>query len=168
MSVYCVSIGDKEFKVHFSGNVGYVDGEPVPIQLTPLNEAGLHLLNRGSQAVELHLCSREEDTYDVLLGTQRLQARVETLAKYLRRRDEATGSNLLKAPMAGLVVEVRVREGDLVEAGQTLVVLESMKMQMQLRAAMEGRVEAVTVAPRQQVEKGVTLVRLAPLPSLAQ
>lgn len=163
MAVYCVSIAGQEFRVHLNGETGVVDGEPVRARLTSLNDSGLHLLQRGQQAIELHLCPRESSVYDVMVGGCYLQARVETLAKRLRRKQEAGQEGVLTAPMPGLIVDVRARCGEQVQAGQTLVVLESMKMQMQLRAAIDGQVESVQVEPRQQVEKGAVLVRLKPL-----
>ncbi len=163
MAVYCVSIDGQEFKVHLNGESGVVDGEPVQARLTVLNDSGLHLLHRGQQAVELYFCPRESSLYDIMVGGCYLQARVETLARRLRHKQEEKVEGVLTAPMPGLVVDVRVRCGEQVQAGQTLVVLESMKMQMQLRAAIDGMVESVQVAPRQQVEKGAVLVRLKPL-----
>jgi biotin carboxyl carrier protein len=61
--------------------------------------------------------------------------------------------------MHGLVVDVPVHEGDCVEKGQTLVVLESMKMQMQLRSPRPGKVSKVAVQSGSQVEKGALLVQ---------
>jgi biotin carboxyl carrier protein len=66
----------------------------------------------------------------------------------------------LRAPMPGLIVETLVKEGDLVETGQIIVVEESMKMQMQLRAPLGGRVEKVAAQPGAQVEKGALLVKI--------
>ena len=60
--------------------------------------------------------------------------------------------------MPGLVVENLVKEGDVVEVGKPLVVLESMKMQMEMRAPISGRVEKVAVQPKSQVDKGAVLV----------
>ncbi len=73
----------------------------------------------------------------------------------------ATGSGEVKSAMNGVVVEVPAREGDPVEAGQTLVVLEAMKMQHQLTAAINGRVESVMVAAGDQVKPGQLLIQLA-------
>ena len=61
--------------------------------------------------------------------------------------------------MHGLVVEVPVHTAIRVEKGQTLVVLESMKMQMQLRSPRPGKMAKVTVQPGNQVEKGALLVQ---------
>jgi geranyl-CoA carboxylase alpha subunit len=71
------------------------------------------------------------------------------------------GSGEVKSAMNGSVVEVRVQEGEFVEAGQTLLVLESMKMQHQLTASISGRVEAVLTAAGDQVRPRQLLVRLA-------
>jgi pyruvate carboxylase subunit B len=68
--------------------------------------------------------------------------------------------------MPGLVVRVEVREGQRVEAGAGLVVVEAMKMENELRATRPGVVATVHVAVGQPVEKGTPLVTLAsPEPS---
>jgi acetyl/propionyl-CoA carboxylase alpha subunit len=67
----------------------------------------------------------------------------------------------ITAPMPGNVLAVRVLEGDEVEAGQVLVVLEAMKMENNVAAPAAGRVAQVLVIPGQQVQRGETLVELA-------
>jgi 3-methylcrotonyl-CoA carboxylase alpha subunit len=62
--------------------------------------------------------------------------------------------------MPGVVVAVAVRAGDVVAAGQPLVVLEAMKMQNPVRAPRGGRVARVLVAAGAQVEGGAALVEL--------
>ena len=54
-------------------------------------------------------------------------------------------SRMLIAPMAGLLVELRVTKGDQVEMGQPLAVMEAMKMEMILRAEATGVVSAINV-----------------------
>ncbi len=67
----------------------------------------------------------------------------------------------IAAPMPGNVLAVRVAEGDAVEAGQVLVVLEAMKMENNVPAPAAGVVARVLVAPGQQVQRAETLVELA-------
>jgi methylmalonyl-CoA carboxyltransferase small subunit len=62
--------------------------------------------------------------------------------------------------MPGSVIAVRVSEGDDVEAGQVLVVLEAMKMENNVPAPAAGRVARVLVSAGQQVQRGETLVEL--------
>jgi biotin carboxyl carrier protein len=64
------------------------------------------------------------------------------------------------APMPGLVVRVTAAEGDEVEPGQGLVVMEAMKMENELRAPGKGRVKRVLVSPGTAVEKGAVLVEM--------
>ena len=63
-----------------------------------------------------------------------------------------TGGGQIKASMDGAIVDVLVSEGDLVEAGQTLVVLEAMKMEHPLKASISGTVTTVSCQTGQQVK----------------
>jgi propionyl-CoA carboxylase alpha chain len=70
--------------------------------------------------------------------------------------EEASGS--LHAPMPGSVVSVEVAVGDAVRKGQTLVVLEAMKMEHPIGSPQDGVVGEVLVSPGDQVERGSLLV----------
>ena len=70
------------------------------------------------------------------------------------------GAGPVVAPMPGLVVRVRVTQGQRVDAGAGLVVVEAMKMENELRAPRGGVVTAVYVAPGATVEKGQPLVTI--------
>ncbi len=72
-----------------------------------------------------------------------------------------TGGETITAPMPGLVVAIKVKPGDPVEAGQAVVVIEAMKMQNELAARFGGVVKDVLVAERASVPAGAPLVRLA-------
>jgi len=63
------------------------------------------------------------------------------------------GTGTVRAPMAGKVLEVRVAEGDPVEEAQVLFILESMKMQLEVRASMAGRIRLIQVL-RDQILPG--------------
>ncbi len=68
----------------------------------------------------------------------------------------------LHAPMPGLVIEVLTREGDEVEAGHPVVVVEAMKMQNALVAPLKGRVRSIPVGPGTAVESGQLLLAITP------
>ncbi|MEH6549936.1 MAG: acetyl/propionyl/methylcrotonyl-CoA carboxylase subunit alpha [Pseudomonadales bacterium] len=70
------------------------------------------------------------------------------------------GSGQVKASMDGAIVEVLASVGDQVEIGQTVVVLEAMKMEHQLKAAVAGVVESVSVEAGQQVKTRQVLVNI--------
>ncbi len=66
----------------------------------------------------------------------------------------------LHAPMPGTVVKVSVREGETVEAGQTLLVLEAMKMEHSIQAPHNGTVRRLPFGPGDQVQSGAVLAEL--------
>ena len=74
----------------------------------------------------------------------------------------AAGSDgKLRAPMDGRIVAIKVAAGDSVSRGQTLIVLEAMKIQHQLKAGLDARIESVAVREGQQVANRTVLVTLA-------
>jgi pyruvate carboxylase subunit B len=79
--------------------------------------------------------------------------------------DRPPVSQVLKAPMPGLVLRVHVAAGQQVVAGAGLVVLEAMKMENELKSAAAAIVRAVRVKPGEAVEKGQILVEFEAMPS---
>lgn len=72
----------------------------------------------------------------------------------------AAGSTLLEAPMQGKIVSVRVSEGDTVDAGDVVAVLEAMKMENEIVAPKAGTVASVGVVAGQTVEAGDLIASL--------
>ena len=79
------------------------------------------------------------------------------------------GDNAVTAPLAGTVTRVLVEEGQAIEAGDVVVVLEAMKMETEITAPQAGTVDAVHVSPGTAVTSGQVLLecRAAPRPPLA-
>ncbi len=78
---------------------------------------------------------------------------LDKTASGARRGGEASGEGALMAPMPGQVRAVLVAEGDEVERGQTLLILEAMKMEIRIQAARAGRVVKLPVRDGQSVNK---------------
>lgn len=72
------------------------------------------------------------------------------------------GTDEIIAPMPGTVVSVARQPGETVVAGDAVVVIESMKLQMSLRAPRDGTIAAVAVQPNETFDKGAVLARLEP------
>ena len=70
------------------------------------------------------------------------------------------GKEVVKTPMQGTIVKVLVAEGDTVKAGQTLVVLEAMKMENHVTAHQDGTVAGLQVAEGQTVPTGATIATI--------
>jgi biotin carboxyl carrier protein len=78
-----------------------------------------------------------------------------------KRRKKAGSGDGLTAQMPAQVTDVRVTEGERVQSGQVLLVMEAMKMEIRLTAPHEGVVKRLHAQKGQVVERGQTLVELA-------
>ena len=77
------------------------------------------------------------------------------------RADHAAGDDV-RAPMPGSIVAVHAVEGDDVERGEVVLVMESMKMELQITAPRAGRIAALRVAAGDQVTLDALLATIAP------
>ncbi|HSQ34881.1 MAG TPA: biotin/lipoyl-containing protein [Candidatus Binatia bacterium] len=71
------------------------------------------------------------------------------------------GSSAIPAPLPGLVLEVLVKEGDAVKAGQALLVMEAMKMENQIQAPFDGTVKKVFVQKGANISEGDKLIEIS-------
>jgi biotin carboxyl carrier protein len=81
-----------------------------------------------------------------------------------RRHASGLAAPEIVAPMPGKILKVLVRDGDLVDAGQPLVVIEAMKMETTLAAETAAVIKRVRVAVGETVDHGAVLIELSPAP----
>lgn len=72
----------------------------------------------------------------------------------------AAGGDAVKAPMPGTILDVKVKVGDVVKAGQAVCVLEAMKMENEIPAGKDGKIVSVLVQKGTAVEVGTPLVTI--------
>jgi biotin carboxyl carrier protein len=72
----------------------------------------------------------------------------------------AVNGNAIKTPLPGVIIDVKVNVGDAVKKGETVVILEAMKMENNINADRDGKVIAVQVAKGDTVADGAVLVVL--------
>lgn len=118
-----------------------LDGRPTTLAIEPLGR-GRWALAPGGERWEVEV----------------LDERARHIQSLSGGADRRPVSQVLKAPMPGLVLRVHVSAGQQVAAGAGLVVLEAMKMENELKAAAAGAVKAVRVKSGEAVEKGQILI----------
>jgi biotin carboxyl carrier protein len=76
------------------------------------------------------------------------------------RLGSAQAENTVKAPMPGIILEVRVSTGDAVKKGDTLLILEAMKMENAILSPMDGVVKKILSEKGETVDKNKLLIEL--------
>jgi acetyl/propionyl-CoA carboxylase alpha subunit len=71
----------------------------------------------------------------------------------------ASKVNEIKAPMPGLILEVKAKEGDTIKAGDTLLILEAMKMENVLKSPGDGTIKSIKIKKGDSVEKNQILIQ---------
>lgn len=134
--------------------------------LDPFAGTPARTLRIGDRVVRVVVHAREgKGRYVLGIGGHRytveaLDERTRVIQEMTARNAPPSGPAPIVAPMPGLVVRVNVQAGDQVSAGQSVVVMEAMKMENELRSAAAGTVRTVRTTPGTAVEKGTVLIEL--------
>ena len=139
-----------------------VDGVDYQIDFMPVGDQPVYSLVVNGESVDAHVYPNE-DAWQVLFRGSLFTALVED-EREKRLRAALAGKVAehedfhLKAPMPGMVVSVPVAEGQVIQKGNVLVILESMKMQNELRSPRDGKVVRLRVKVGDRVEQRDTML----------
>src|SRR5690606_18893221 len=133
-------------------SVEFADGE-VEVDLDDtqtvkrLSTSAYHVI-RGNRSFVVAVEPTGTSSYRVTLNGNDAEAHIRTakdrlLERYGVSAAASTGEATVKAPMPGLVLRILVDEGDVVARGDGLVVLEAMKMENELTAPIDGRIQKI-------------------------
>jgi biotin carboxyl carrier protein len=162
MTIYYVTVGNKEYRVEINGKQYKINGELVQAALVAMTERGKYLLDGVARKTEIYIESMGNSLYTLNANRRNAIAKVERSINRRGCKAKTAGNGSLMAPISGIVISVHVAQGATVETGQVLVVLESMKMQMEMRSACAGVVDSVNVQPKTQIAKGELLIKIIP------
>jgi biotin carboxyl carrier protein len=152
------------------------NSESIPIDLTPAGKT--YRITIGDQTVEVEILRAENGTLELLIDGKRVTAYVSSdntkrwvtvngqtfvLTKPAGGKRKSMGhdhASDLVAPMPGQVRTVNVSEGESVTKGQTLLVLEAMKMEIRIQTRRDGKVTKIFVKQGQTVEREQILIEV--------
>lgn len=141
-----------------------INGQPFQWDFVKIADGHYHILyNQKSYRAELVKTDSATKTFQFKINN-RIQT-VEVKDKFdllLEKMGMASGAgakiNNIKAPMPGLVIDLKVKAGDSVKAGDPLLILEAMKMENVLKSPGEGTIKNVKAKKGDSVEKGQVLI----------
>jgi len=160
---WSVTIGGQTFAVSLDEEIT-VDGEPVDLALeyTPgdrLIEAEVGNVAYGIK-IEPTRTGFKLTTRGAIHKVQVLPARIAPLTRHMIEKVPPDLSKFLICPMPGLLVSLNVKEGDKVEAGQPLAVVEAMKMENILRAEKSATVKAINAKQGESLAVDAVILEL--------
>jgi acetyl/propionyl-CoA carboxylase alpha subunit len=162
---YIATVGEQEFTVDVNreGEVT-VDGVTFDVDIQSAGSECLYSLIVDGKSYDIFIEERDEDFLLVMWGglfeAKVQDERTRRLAGLRRGPVAPVGEVLIRAPMPGVVVEVPVGEGQPVQTGDIVVVLESMKMQNEFKAPRAGVVHHVRVNVGDKVEHNQIMVTI--------
>lgn len=165
---YFVRIGEREREVELSEHQGELrvrlDGEPLEIDYREVDRLGQVALLVGERSYAVSL-DDEGSFCAVTVAGHFFHVAIEDereRAAHAAEREAGAGGGAVDSVMPGVVVELLVGEGDEVERGAPLLILEAMKMQNEIIAPCAGRVTRLAVAAGDAVASGQRLAMIEP------
>jgi biotin carboxyl carrier protein len=162
--MYTAVVEKHSFEIQVTENGFAVDGQAVSCDLSRIADGYFHVIleNRSYRAeiVEIDASARRftvkvngrnypvllKDKFDLLLEKMGMNANAGTKVNHVR------------APMPGLIIDLKVNVGDEVKTGDTLLILEAMKMENIIKAPGDATVRSVKVRMGEGVEKNQVLI----------
>lgn len=142
-----------------------VNQNPIDWDLKWIGDRNVHLI-RGNESIEAELLSfdRETKTIQIRLGyktaTLQVKDRFDILLEQMGMNTAGSGAlKNIKAPMPGLILDLKVKPGDEVKKGDVVLILEAMKMENIIKSPGDGIVKEVKVSLKQSVEKNQVLIQ---------
>jgi pyruvate carboxylase subunit B len=165
---YYATVEGQTYEISIEGDTVLIDSERVDADMQRIGRLDLYslLLDHASHEVYVEPdADSQQGRYCVFLSGVRYAVRVQDersrrLSLADRSLKAPVGELAVRAPIPGLVVKVAVEAGQTVGEGDTLVILEAMKMENELRAARAGTVHEVRVQGGDQVTLGQVLLSL--------
>ena len=163
--MFSVILQDSTYSVEKNGCETRVNEQTITWDLKWIGDRKIHLI-QGSRSLEAELLAvdLEAKTLQIRLGhkttTILLKDRFDLLLEKMGMNAAGSGSlKEIKAPMPGLILDLKVAPGDVVKKGDVVLILEAMKMENSIKSPGDGIVKAVNGSLKQSVEKNQVLIQ---------
>lgn len=162
---YVTIVGDEQYTIEINRNGQVtVDGQVVDVDMRQMQDTTMYSIIIGGHSHDVRM-NEGNGAYIVQLSGEIFEVVVEDertrrLAGLKGGPGATTGEVVIKAPMPGVVVDVLVTQGQRVEQGDIVVILESMKMQNEFKAPRSGQIHSVRVTAGDKVEQHAVMLTI--------
>jgi len=162
--MYKATVNKKEFEIINRGDKIMIDGTVIEWDLAKISNEYFHILIKN-ESYRAEIIKADPITKSFIIKVKgkvyavELKDKFDLLLDKMGLNNGSTGrANNVKAPMPGLIVDLRVKEGDKVKPGDALLILEAKKMENMIKASAESIVKSVKVMKGDSVEKNQVLI----------
>ena len=162
--MYKATVNRKDFNIDNNNGQLTVDGNIVDWDLVKISDQSFHVLIKN-ESYRAEVIKADPVAKSFLLKINgkvyevKLKDKFDLLLEKMGLNNGLAGkANNVKAPMPGLIVDLRVKPGDQVNPGDALLILEAMKMENMIKATAQSVVKSVRVAKGDSVEKNQILI----------
>lgn len=154
----------KDIALEQGGNSFFIDGKEFQLDIIALSENGYHVIqDNKSYRISVAAIDKENKKVELVINGQKYSVEIKDrmdllLEKMGMNKGASNKLNLLKAPMPGLVLQVMISAGQEVKKGDSLLILEAMKMENVIKSPGEGVVKSVLVMAKDKVEKNAVMI----------
>ena len=162
--MYKASVSKKSFEIVNHNHQLIIDGTPLDWDIVEVSDGYFHILiNRKSYRAEVVKADPATKSFALKINGKvysvTLKDKFDLLLEKMGMNNGFSGkANHVKAPMPGLIIDLRVKEGDTVMPGDALLILEAMKMENMIKASAQSIVKSVKVKKGDSVEKNQVLI----------
>jgi len=152
-----------EFKNPLERRIKY-QGKPVDIKLRE-DPNGFSYIVWKNKKYMLDVIEKNQNRYTVMINGVWHSYTVETpislkRKRYLEQKGDSSSSVSIEAPMPGKIIDILVEEGTEVKEGESIIILEAMKMQNEIASHVSGVVQSISVKKSDSVMKDDVLIEI--------
>ena len=162
--MYKATVNESMFEIALDDDGLIINDTRLHWNLVKISEVSFHiLLDNKSYSVEVVSADRQSKSFCFKInGTKYvvdLKDKFDLLLEKMGMNNSAANKvNRITAPMPGMIIDLKVKEGDHVKAGDPLLILEAMKMENVIKASGDSIVKSLKVKKGESVEKNQVLI----------
>lgn len=139
-----------------------INGNPYKVTISDINENIAHVeVNGTSYKVEFEKAPVVSPKKPVVIKQQAVApTKPAAQTTVINKPTAPAGKSGVKSPLPGVILDIKVNVGDTVKKGQTIIILEAMKMENNINADKDGTVTAISVNKGDSVLEGSVLVTI--------
>ncbi|MCC6722290.1 MAG: acetyl-CoA carboxylase biotin carboxyl carrier protein subunit [Bacteroidia bacterium] len=162
--MYKISVNEKpELDVKIENGKYYLNGQAIDVDIIKNNDGTFHALHNGF-SYNIKVIEKQKHNLIIEVNNKKHNIKLKNdledlLIKMGMDNLNENRMDEIKAPMPGLVLKILVNEGNEINKGDSLIILEAMKMENVIKATGDGIVTSVKVKQGEKVEKNQVLIK---------